>query len=134
MENDCPEYMGVMPIRLLNVKTTNPEMFERINLLMDHNDTMAEDEVSVWQSQVVDPILKSGQNSWTKEDIFRAIGIINTNGVSQGLVHGHGLYPTFSYLSHRSGKNSRHHYLCTIFFQNTFHVIAYISCNCLNFM
>ena len=37
----------------------------------------------------------------TDGDILRMVGILNTNGVSQGPMRGHGLYPTFSYISHR---------------------------------
>ena len=37
----------------------------------------------------------------TADDVMRAKGIFLTNGVNQGMVKGHGLYPTFSFLSHR---------------------------------
>ena len=86
---------------VLNLKETNPELWQRIDLLMDHNETMKDEERSTWQKIAVDMILKSKLKNWTSEDIFRIIGIIATNAVSLGLVNGTALYSTFSYLSHR---------------------------------
>ena len=93
--------MGVLPMRVLNLKTEDPELWERVTLLMDHNESMKDDEKLAWQSQVIDPIQSSQRRSWSTDEILRTIGIINTNGVSLGLVGGCGLYPTFSFLSHR---------------------------------
>ena len=84
-----------------HLKTENPELWERVTLLMDHNESMKDDEKLAWQSQVIDPIQSSHLRSWSVDEILRTIGIINTNGVSLGMVGGCGLYPTFSFLSHR---------------------------------
>ena len=87
--------------QVLNLKEVSPDVWQRIDLLMDHNETMKDDESSVWQSQVVEMILNSGLKNWTRNDIFRAVGIVNTNAVSCGLANGTALYTSFSFLSHR---------------------------------
>ena len=87
--------------QVLNLKEVSPDVWQRIDLLMDHNETMKDDESSVWQSQVVEMILNSGLKNWTRKDIFRAVGIVNTNAVSCGLANGTALYTSFSFLSHR---------------------------------
>ena len=87
---------------VLNLKEVNPELWQRIDLLMDHNETMKDDERLVWQKYTVDIIVNSGlRPSWTPEDIFRVIGIIGTNAVNCGMVEGTALFANFSYLSHR---------------------------------
>ena len=86
---------------MLNLKEVSPDVWQRIDLLMDHNETMKDDESSVWQTQVVEMILNSGLKNWTRNDIFRAVGIVNTNAVSCGLANGTALYTSFSFLSHR---------------------------------
>ena len=55
------------------------------------------------QSTVVDFIRDYCKQSskYTEEEILRAIGILSTSGVNQGMVGGHALYPTFSFISHR---------------------------------
>lgn len=99
--------MAVLPIRVLNLKEKNPDMWQKVDLLMDHKETMKDDERSVWQSQVIDLIQQSRPGAWSSQDILRAIGIINTNGVSLGLIKGCALYPTFSFLSHNCIANAR---------------------------
>ena len=42
---------------------------------------------------------------YSAEDILRVRGILQTNGVSQGLENGNALYPTFSFISHRCRQN-----------------------------
>lgn len=39
--------------------------------------------------------------SYSEDELFRAIGIFLTNGVNQGIFNSQGLYPTFSFISHR---------------------------------
>lgn len=39
-------------------------------------------------------------SKYTTEELYRAAGIFLTNGVNQGANQGHGLYPTFSFISH----------------------------------
>lgn len=106
-ENLLP-FMGVLPIRVLSLKTQNPDLWQRVELLMDHNESMKEDEKFAWTSQVIEPIMNSGKRpDWSAEDILRVIGIVNTNGVSLGALGGCGLYPTFSFLSHSCTSNCR---------------------------
>ena len=38
---------------------------------------------------------------YSAEDILRARGILQTNGVGQGLENSNAIYPTFSFISHR---------------------------------
>ena len=38
--------------------------------------------------------------NYSDEDVMRAIGILTTNGVNEGMMQGQGLYPTFSFISH----------------------------------
>ena len=90
----------IMALRSVS-KEVDAMMWQKVDLLMDHRETMKDDERLVWQTKVIDPILASGLRSWGPDDILRAIGIINTNGVSLGAVKGCGLYPTFSFISHR---------------------------------
>jgi hypothetical protein len=35
-------------------------MWQKVDLLMDHRETMKDDERLVWQTKVIDPILASG--------------------------------------------------------------------------
>ena len=82
-ENLLP-FMGVLPIRVLSLKTQNPDLWQRVELLMDHNESMKEDEKFAWTSQVIEPIMNSGKRpDWSAEDILRVIGIVNTNGVNR---------------------------------------------------
>ena len=55
------------------------------------------------KNTIVDFIRENCNQSskYSEEEIFRAIGILSTNGVNQGMMLGHGLYPTFSFISHR---------------------------------
>ena len=66
---------------------------------MDHNKEMPEKQLKVWQD-LGDQIF-TDDNPGDKKDLMRAFGILGTNGVNQGLIKGYGLYPTFSFLSHR---------------------------------
>jgi hypothetical protein len=41
--------MSVLPLRLLNLSETNPDLSKRVNLLMDHVADMGKDEKKVWE-------------------------------------------------------------------------------------
>ena len=60
---NCLPLMGVLPIRVMQLKESNPDLWQKVNILMDHLETMKDDERLVWQSQVIDPVLKSGLRS-----------------------------------------------------------------------
>ena len=64
---------------------------------------MSEEDQTMWRWVTSEFLRKSCglEASVTDGDILRMVGILNTNGVSQGPMRGHGLYPTFSYISHR---------------------------------
>ena len=42
------------------LKETDEVMWQKVDLLMDHRETMKDDEKLVWQTKVIDPILASG--------------------------------------------------------------------------
>ena len=44
---------------------------------------------------------KCGFEKYSSDELLRAIGIICTNAVSQGILLGQGIYPTFSFISHK---------------------------------
>ena len=41
--------MAILPLRLLNLSETNPDLGKRVNLLMDHVDDMGSDEKKAWE-------------------------------------------------------------------------------------
>ncbi len=70
---------------------------------MDHNDDMDSEERAMWTAVLVDFVrVRCGAaEDYSAEDLLRARGIMQTNGVNQGVAAGTGLYPTFSFLSHK---------------------------------
>ena len=56
-----------------------------------------------FQAAMVDFIRERCKSSseYSAEDILRARGILQTNGVGQGLDNSNAIYPTFSFISHR---------------------------------
>ena len=48
-DNFILELMAILPLRLLNLSVTNPELSQRVNLLMDHLKDMGKDEKKVWE-------------------------------------------------------------------------------------
>ncbi len=58
----------------------------------------------MFQASVVDFVRDDcGFTEFSAAELMRAVGIFLTNGVNQGYKRGHGLYPTFAFLSHRWG-------------------------------
>ena len=67
---------------------------------------MDDEELNMWRWVTVEFLRKLCRlDEVSEDDILHMVGIINTNGVSQGPMRGHGLYPTFSYISHRLGSS-----------------------------
>ncbi len=100
----CPAYSAVIPLRILALRESDPELWARVDLLMDHVDDMAEEEREMWEEVVVRLIREGcGFARYTPSEILRAVGVFLTNGVNQGqgAVNSQGLYPTFSFISHR---------------------------------
>ncbi len=124
LADSCVENMVVAPLRLLHLKViygiingklpnftslyyqkTNPDLWEKIDLLMDHNNDLPSDKLNLWNDlgdQIIDDDNAGDKNeAFTKEELIRCLGILTTNGVNQGVIKGYALYPSFSYLSHR---------------------------------
>lgn len=45
----CPAYSAVIPLRILALKKSNPELWARVDLLMDHVEDMGEEEKTMWE-------------------------------------------------------------------------------------
>merc|ERR1712223_1187492 len=104
-----PEYPAILPIRTLKLKETNPSLWNRVDLLMDHSEDITPEQQEKIKTNVVDFIRENCNQSskYSEKEIVRAVGILSTNGVNQGMMLGHGLYPTFSFISHSCQNNSR---------------------------
>ena len=48
-DNVILEQIAIYPLRLLGLSETNPELYGRIQLLMDHLKDMGKDEKKVWE-------------------------------------------------------------------------------------
>ncbi|XP_059079369.1 uncharacterized protein LOC131877644 isoform X1 [Tigriopus californicus] len=104
----CEEFSAIIPLRILALRESRPETWERVNLLMDHVEDWNEVDKALWTKMAEDLIQKRcKQSKYTAEELYRAAGIFLTNGVNQGTNQGHGLYPTFSFISHGCICNSR---------------------------
>jgi len=106
-------------LRLLFVRDNNPEMWSKLDLLMDH----VEDQklkTETWNStqrNIVNWLLtpdKGGLHErFTTDEINRAIGLLQTNAINlekvykKQIVSCKALYPTFSFISHSCVANSR---------------------------
>jgi len=44
VEEFAPEYCCITPLRLLSLKHTNPELWSRVQLLMDHDEERRKEE------------------------------------------------------------------------------------------
>jgi len=115
----CYEYGCISVLRLLALRDTDPESWERVQLLMDHDQERREEKEywKMFQGNVVDYIRKKGglADTYSEEEIHRAIGILRTNAfqvehpymVAVG-TSGKAIYPTFSFLSHSCLANARY--------------------------
>ena len=45
----CPEYAAVIPLRILALRERDPQLWHRVNGLMDHVDDMKEEEKNMWK-------------------------------------------------------------------------------------
>lgn len=103
-------------LRLLNVRDSNPAMWDRLGMLMDHKEEQEMEES--WdnvQTNIVGWLRSKGglADQFSAEEITRAIGLIRTNGINIEkpyacqMVACKALYPTFSFLSHSCISNAR---------------------------
>lgn len=113
----APEYCCITPLRLLALKDKEPELWDRVQMLMDHDDDRRkeEDYWKMFQVNAVDFLRQVCGFDFTEEEIFRATGIIRTNAFHiqhpymklQG-ASGGAVFPTFSFLSHSCVANARY--------------------------
>lgn len=115
----CPEYCCIAPLRALEMKKNNPKMWERILLLMDHEERQTEEEYQkMFQVNVIDFLIKTCGLNYSESEIQQVIGIIRTNAlqVQDPIMKFHGasgrvVYPTLSYLSHSCICNARYRFV-----------------------
>jgi len=104
-------------LRLLNVRDSNPAMWDRLGMLMDHKEEQEMNKES-WdnvQTNIVGWLRTKGglADQFSAAEITRAIGLIRTNGINiekpyaGQMVSCKALYPTFSFLSHSCISNAR---------------------------
>lgn len=98
----------IMPIRLLQLRTTEPKLWKQVFDLESHH--KARTGFSLEHKSLLD------QLGFTEEDIEALeilTGIVQTNSASfgkkRGMSLGHGLFPTFSLLSHECDSNCRYY-------------------------
>ena len=48
-DQPCPAYSAVIPLRILALKKSDPELWSRVQLLMDHVGEMKEEERNMWE-------------------------------------------------------------------------------------
>ena len=99
-------YTIVAVMRLLWEMERDPSMRSLLEPLMDHKEQFRNDEN---KKQVIKFLVRRNHE---EELILRAIGILQTNGVTShsagGVARGHGLYPVFSITNHSCVANTRH--------------------------
>jgi len=113
------EYGCITVLRLLHLRDNDPDTWERLGFLMDHDEERRK-EVEYWrmfQKNVVDYLrFRAGlADVYSEAEIHRAIGILRTNAFqiehpylqAQG-TSGKAVFPTFSFLSHSCVANARY--------------------------
>jgi len=115
----APEYGCISVLRLLHLRDTDPGQWGSVQLLMDHDEDRRK-EAEYWamfQRNVVDFLrIKCGlAETYTEDEIHRAIGILRTNAFNIEHPHlaaqgtsGKAVCPTFSFLSHSCKSNGRY--------------------------
>jgi len=97
----CEAYRLITPFRLLMVKRRNPEVWERLSYLMDHNKERQQDK-ELWNTYqiYVNRYLQTCDTDFTSEEIDRVSGLLWTNSFSCARGEGQAIFPTFSFASH----------------------------------
>ncbi|QQP49828.1 Msta_ isoform A [Caligus rogercresseyi] len=106
----------ILPLKLILSKESNPPVYNSLLSLMDHRDSRLEDTeyMEGIQGPVLDPLIKalfSQKSRMNKEDIMRALGIVEVNSYeifnATGSTGFRGLYCLTSLLSHDCTPNAR---------------------------
>jgi hypothetical protein len=114
----APEYSCIAPLRLLALKKSDPDTWQRIQLLMDHDEERRMETIhwKMFQVNVVDFLIKvCGFDFFTEADVFRVLGIIRTNSLHvqheylmNQDVSARAVFPTFSFCSHSCVSNAKY--------------------------
>ena len=116
LESDDDHYAAIMPLRCLNLKRTDPEMWERFLSFSGHCEEqkrMYPDLYDYHQEHSVEFLRDTCEleNLYTEEEIHQVIGIMYINSVNMDMAPGHGLgtafYPTFANINHSCISNTK---------------------------
>ena len=109
MVEDSGVLAAVTALRLLRLKHDNPDVFERVDMLVDNAETAKESEDWVIQEKAVKFLRdRCGIKEFTAEEIHRALGIFKSNSCNIAGFRARGLFPTFSLINHSCVRNARH--------------------------
>lgn len=99
-------YTLVAVLRLLWQLERDPSVREQLEHLMDHQEEL---KTCTAKQRMINFLVSRNHSS---EQIWRALGLLQTNGVTSlsvgGVARAHGLYPVFSITNHSCVANTRH--------------------------
>ena len=109
LHRDSGVLASVTAVRLLKLRDKDPDLFQRVDMLMDNVDKLRESSDWARQEKCVEFLSKRcGDKSLTGGDVHRALGIFASNSCSLASYRGRGLFPTFSLINHSCVRNARH--------------------------
>ena len=108
-------YAALTVLRLLDMKETNPEVWERFQRLEDHNEARREEEPELWEyheKHIVSFITeKLGLKEFSVDEVRGAVGKMFTNcgdlELSPAHARGCGYYPTYANMNHNCRANTK---------------------------
>ena len=87
-EAACPLFSCISPLRMLLLRNTNPDAWRVVDTLMDHNNDRDLTDNPAWKVHLllmINFVQKHLRLDFTESEIRRAIGILRTNSVRDGL-------------------------------------------------
>ena len=111
IKTTCPSYNAIMVLRLLWLKTNDPDTWEKIDLLMDHSDENLQNITASDENVITFIRVHCKLSQYSRAQILRVIGIIDTNAYVIGEnpnknVDIQGLFPTCSIINHSCQANT----------------------------
>ena len=108
-------YAALTVLRLLDMKETNPEVWERFQRLEDHNEARREEEPELWEyheRHIVSFITeKLGLKEFSVDEVRGVVGKMFTNcgdlELSPAYARGCGYYPTYANMNHNCRANTK---------------------------
>ena len=108
-------YAALTVLRLLDMKETRPEVWERFQRLEDHNESRREEEAELWEyheKHIVSFITKKlGLTEFSVDEVRGAVGKMFTNcgdlELSAAHARGCGYYPTYANMNHNCRANTK---------------------------